>query len=197
MQRTIAYDKRERRDVSWKTRLRIGSALIIGAAVLAGSPRAQAACVPGTATDWMDSASAASAPVRPLDCAVTEQSPPDFGWPDLSSDATYSVTLTYPNGTTKTRALAQNWMNWAEALPAGDYKWTVQATNATGTKASRQRQFTIAAGATGFLLPDGATLTARANARAHPRGLPDAASLAAMVAARPAGLAGQIGRAHV
>ena len=84
-----------------------------------------------------------AAPVRPAECASVEQSPPDFSCPDLSSDARYVVTLTYPDGQVKSRGLDQNWMNWHEVLPPGKYTWRVQVTNAAGTQTSRTRRFTV------------------------------------------------------
>src|SRR5258708_18981882 len=82
-------------------------------------------CVPITAPDWIASIPVSSSSVRvwPADCATVEQSPPDFSWPDLSSDAQYRVALTYPDGHTRTLDAPQNWINWDEALPAGSYAW--------------------------------------------------------------------------
>jgi hypothetical protein len=125
-----------------------------------------------------------AAPIRPAECASVEQSPPDFGWPDISSDGVYQVTLTYPDGRAKTLAAAQNWINWNEVLPAGSYSWQVQLTDSTGTRVSRARDFTVSANATPFLAPDAATLLNRVTAEAHPRGLPDPTTLALMLSDR-------------
>lgn len=152
-------------------------------ASLAASP-----CIPGTVADWMVSSNQLAAPIRPADCSWITQTPPDFGWPDLSSDAKYQVTLTYPDGHTNTQATATNWINWPEALPAGYYAWRVAVTNGSGTKTSLTRHFTVATGASIFLVPDAATLYKRVLAKSHPRALPDAATLSAMLAQRKAGL---------
>ena len=140
-------------------------------------------CVPDSTPDWMASIplSQSSAAVRPADCVTVEQTPPDFNWPDLSSDALYQVTLTYPDGHTRSNTVARNWINWDEVLPAGNYTWQVQATNASGIQISRSRRFTVSAGAVAFLVPDWTVLFNRATAKPHPRALPDATTLQAMI----------------
>ena len=45
------------------------------------------------ARDWMDADDPLAARVRPGDCATVEQSPPDFGWPQLHDLARYEMTL--------------------------------------------------------------------------------------------------------
>ncbi|HEV8261152.1 MAG TPA: DUF4962 domain-containing protein [Burkholderiales bacterium] len=144
-------------------------------------------CVPDTTPDWMASTNL-SAQVRPADCTRVEQTPPDFSWPDLSADAEYLVTLTYPDGHTRSNSVAHNWINWDEVLPAGSYTWQVQATNASGTQQSRSRPFTVDTAAVPFLVPDWTTLFNRAAAKAHPRVLPDPQTLATMLLQRQAGL---------
>src|SRR5712664_1091460 len=116
-------------------------------------------CVPDTTPDWMTSIplNSSSVQVRPADCATVKQTPPDISWPDLSSDAVYQVTLTYPDGHSRSKAVAFNWINWDEVLPAGSYTWQVQVTNASGTQLSRARRFTIDARAFPFLVPGWAT----------------------------------------
>ena len=148
-------------------------------------------CVPDMTPDWMVSipSSSSSARIRPADCATVQQTPPDFSWPDLSPDAQYQVTLTYPDGHMKSLTAPQNWINWDEVLPAGSYTWQVQVTHANGTQQSRSRRFTVDAGAVPFLVPDWSTLFDRAAAKPHPRALPDAASAQAMISQRQAGLA--------
>src|SRR6266404_91991 len=91
-------------------------------------------CVPGATADWMATSDQLAAPIRPAECASVEQSPPDFGWPDISPDGVYQVTLTYPDGHAKTLAATQNWINWNEVLPAGTYSWQVQLTDSSGTR---------------------------------------------------------------
>ena len=146
-------------------------------------------CVPSQNADWMvntllNGVSAlynpGAAAVRPGDCQRVGQSPPDFSWPHLSGAAQYQVTLTYPDGHTKTLSAPQNWINWNEILPAGNYSWQVQA----GSVSSNVRQFTVGADAVPFLIPDMASVINRLLAKAHPRGLPDPATLATMASQR-------------
>jgi len=147
-------------------------------------------CVPDTTPDWITSVPmyVSSAQVRPADCATVQQTPPDFSWPDLSADASYQVTLIYPNGRAKTLTAPQNWINWDEVLLAGAYTWQVQVTNASGTQQSRSRRFTVDAGAVPFLVPDWATLFNRAATKPHPRALPDPTTGQAMIDQRQTGL---------
>src|SRR5438105_230983 len=162
---------------------RSSCSVLLLAAILSFAARAQT-CVPGTTADWMVSGDALAAAIRPAECASVEQNPPDFGWPDVSADGAYQVSLTYPDGRTKTLAAAQNWTNWDEVLPAGTYLWQVQLTDSSGTRISRARQFTVSANATPFLVPDGAALLNRVAVASHPRGLPDSTSLALMLGDR-------------
>jgi hypothetical protein len=155
--------------------------------LLASLPLYAQTCVPDMTPDWMAS-TASTAQVRPADCAGVVQSPPDLSWPDLSPDATYQVTLTYPGGATRSRPAAHNWINWDEVLPAGTYSWQVQVSNASGTQQSRLRRFTVLGDAVPFLVPDWNVLFAGAAAKPRPRALPDAATAQAMVDQRQAEL---------
>src|SRR5882672_1689233 len=155
-----------------------------------GSPRAQAqACVPNPNPDWMVNTllnrqsslyNPGAAAVRPGDCQRVEQSPPDFSWPHLSGTAQYEVTLTFPDNHTKTLTAPQTWINWDEVLPPGNYSWQVQA----GTNLSNVRRFTVSANAVPFLVPDMTSTINQPLAKAHPRGLPDPATLALMASQR-------------
>jgi len=155
----------------------------------AGLPCAAGAqpCVPDTTPDWTTS-TASSAPVRPADCAVVQQTPPDISWPDLSPDAQYQLRLTYPDGSFRSATIAHNWINWDAVLPAGNYTWQVQVTNAKGTWNSLARRFTVDTSAIPFVVPDWSILFQRATAKAHPRALPDAATFATMLQQRQVGL---------
>jgi hypothetical protein len=136
--------------------------------------------------------SSSSARVRPADCATVEQTPPDLSWPDLSSDAQYQVTLTYPDGRTRSNTVAHNWINWDEVLPAGSYTWRVLATNANGIQQGRSRRFTVDAAAVPFVVPDWTVLFARATAKVHPRAFPDATTAQTMITQRQTELARMI-----
>ena len=155
----------------------------------AGLPCAAGAqpCLPDTTPDWTTS-TASSAPVRPADCAVVRQTPPDISWPDLSPDAQYQLLLTYPDGRFRSATIGHNWINWDEVLPAGNYTWQVQVTNAKGTWNSLPRRFTVDTSAIPFVVPDWSILFQRAAAKAHPRALPDAATFATMLQQRQVGL---------
>ncbi|MBI4205204.1 MAG: heparinase II/III family protein [Betaproteobacteria bacterium] len=135
-------------------------------------------CVPGTTPDWMVTSDQLAARVRPAECAGVEQSPPDFGWP--STGGSYQLTLTYPDGSTKSVSTNKNWVNWGEVLPAGTYSWRVTS---NGT-ASRARQFTVAASATPFLVPAMSSVLSQLAAKPRPRGLPNATTLATMESQR-------------
>src|SRR5918992_1220459 len=167
---------------------RLGYLAIFLAALLPFAARAET-CVPSAKADWMVSSDPLAAPIRPAECASVEQNPPDFGWPDVSADGAYQVTLTYPDGRTKTLAAAQNWINWNEVLPAGTYLWQVRVIDLSGTRISRARQFTVSANATPFLVPDAAALLNRVTVAPHPRGLPDSTSLALMLGDRQSAVA--------
>jgi hypothetical protein len=162
-------------------------ALCPAAAALAGE------CARDATADWM-SGDALAAQVRPGDCAEVEQTPPDFSWPDIGTDARfrdarYELTLTYPDGRKKTLAAPQNYLNWNEVLPAGEYSWQVKAASARGTQESRARKFSVSEKSKPFLVPDMKALSAALAAKPHPRGLPEAAALKKMAAQRGAGLA--------
>ena len=148
-------------------------------------------CVPDPTPDWISEVPMSASPVnpRPADCAVVEQTPPDFSWPDHDPQARYTVTLTYPDGTSRNLAAPQNWINWDEALPAGDYAWRVRLESGATVLDSKARRFTVSAGAVPFVVPSADTLFMRAVARPHPRALPDPATAQAMLAERQAGLA--------
>src|SRR5687768_14811085 len=150
-------------------------------AALSALPAAHAqSCVTGTASDWMSTNDPLAARVRPAECSVVEQSPPDFGWP--STGGSYQLAITYPSGATKTLTTSKNWVNWNEVLPAGRYTWQVTS---NGT-ASRVREFTVAANATPFLVPSPSTVLSQVSAKPHPRGLPSSTMLATMKSQRAA-----------
>lgn len=146
-------------------------------------------CVPVGGADWMMSTlqdresplyNPAAALVRPSDCQLVEQSPPDFSWPHLSGTAQYQVTLIYPDDHTKTLSTPQNWINWDEVLPPGDYSWQVQA----GAQSSNVRRFTVSANAVAFVVPQMANVINGLLAKPHPRGLPAPDALALMAGQR-------------
>jgi hypothetical protein len=126
--------------------------------------------------------------VRPSDCAAVEQTPPDFSWPDVARDARYEVTLIYPGGRKKTLPAPQNYLDWNEVLPAGEYSWQVKAVSSRGTQESSARKFLVSEKSRPFLVPDMKALSATLAAKPHPRGLPDAATLKKMAGERGAGL---------
>jgi hypothetical protein len=148
-------------------------------------------CVPDPTPDWITQVPMSASPVnvRPADCAVVEQTPPDFSWPDHDPKARYTVTLAYPDGSARSLAAPQNWINWDEALPPGDYAWRVRLESGGTLLDSRARRFTVGAGAVPFVVPPADTLFMRAASKPRPRALPDAVTAQAMLAERQAGLA--------
>lgn len=135
--------------------------------------------------DWMVVDDPLAAEIRPRHGATVEQTPPDFSWPDVGNEARYSVTLTYPDGRKRTLAAPQNYLNWDEALPPGEYSWTVTLNG----RASDARKFVVGKDAKPFVVPPMKELSARIQAKPRPRGLPDQATLALMAKQRPAGIA--------
>ncbi|HEX6267623.1 MAG TPA: heparinase II/III family protein [Burkholderiales bacterium] len=138
--------------------------------------------------DWLLVDDPLAAEIRPADGATVEQTPPDFSWPDVDPRARYTVTLTYPGGKVRSLPAPQNYINWDEVLPPGRYKWTVTAAGPASERTSQPRAFTVAPDAKPFLAPDMKALAARLKAKPHPRGLPDAATLALMAKQRPEGV---------
>ena len=105
------------------------------------SVRAQSDCTPAGMDDWMG-ASAQQA-IEPSDCALAAREAVDFAWPDLGSDAKYQVTVTYPDGATRSKPTAINYIHWGERLEPGSYSWQVSAFTPAGTHRSRARRFTV------------------------------------------------------
>ena len=166
----------------------------LGTLVLAASLPLAAlgqSCVPDPTPDWITQVPMSASPVnvRPADCAVVEQTPPDFSWPDHDPKARYTVTLTYPDGSSRSLAAPQNWINWDEALPPGDYAWRVRLESGGTLLESRARRFTVSASAAPFVVPPADTLFMRAVSKPRPRALPDAATAQAMLEERQAALA--------
>jgi hypothetical protein len=145
-------------------------------------------CLPDPAPDWISAVPASASTVipRPADCAVVEQSPPDFSWPDHDPQASYTVTLTYPGGASRSLAAPQNWINWDEALPPGDYTWRVRLESGGTEVDSGARRFTVSAQAVPFVVPSADTLFSRAVSRPRPRALPDPVVAQAMISERQA-----------
>ena len=140
----------------------------------------------GARADWMQSRDPMAAPIRPADGSTVEQTPPDFSWPEPSREARYTLHLTYPDGRTRSMPAPQNYANWNEALPPGRYTWFVSLNK---EEKSDSRSFNVGPGAKPFVAPDMKELLARVKAKPHPRGLPDAATLARMADQRSQGVA--------
>jgi hypothetical protein len=177
------------------------SGLVVGVAALAAGSVILARPLPvtevphaalpacGAQKDFLVRSDPMLAPVRPADCSLVTQSPPEFIWPAQDGNDTYTVILHFSDGTTKSRTTTGNWINWDEALPAGEYTWQVKSTLAHET--SSPRKFTIARDAVSFLLPGDDVELDRARKTAHPRSWPtDATSpLRAVRAERAEGFA--------
>lgn len=139
-----------------------------------------------SSADWMTAVPLpqSSAAIRPADGAEVEQTPPDFSWPALEPGTSYRFVLHYPDGTEHSRTVGANWLNWHEVLPPGSYTWHVDAATEQGIESSAVRGFRVRPDAVPFVVPDPGTLVSLASAKPHPRALPDAELLAAMLAAR-------------
>lgn len=125
------------------------------------------------------------APMRPADCAVVEQTPPDFSWPAHGAGGPYRFALTFPNGKTELRNLNHNWIAWPAALAPGAYRWrvTVMQEGMAEPPALASGRFRVSEQAQPFVVPDWRILHARASALAHPRALPRGAEKEALIGA--------------
>ena len=108
------------------------------------------------------------APVRPLDCSTTTQTPPEFVWPPQDGQNRYTLELVHPDGRTESRETPHNWLLWDHVLPPGLYTWRLRVSGATRDE-SRARTFTIASDAVPFVVPAGDKLVEHARAAARPR----------------------------
>ncbi|HJR71932.1 MAG TPA: heparinase II/III family protein [Gammaproteobacteria bacterium] len=140
----------------------------------------------GGPADWMTAVPLhqSSAAIRPADGAEVEQTPPDFSWPAPEPAASYRFVLRYADGTEVSRTVGANWLNWHEPLPPGEYAWQVHAVTEHSLAAGAVRRFRVREHAVPFVVPDADTLVSRARGKPHPRALPEAERLAAMLAAR-------------
>ncbi|HUQ27811.1 MAG TPA: DUF4962 domain-containing protein [Usitatibacter sp.] len=108
------------------------------------------------------------AAVRPVDCATTSQTPPEFTWPPRKGDAGYQVLVKFPDGRVESRSTTRNWLLWDQALPPGTYTWQVRVSGVE-KDLSEPRRFTIAAGAVPFVVPDPGAILVRARGTPRPR----------------------------
>ena len=141
----------------------------------------------GVHSDFLVRSDALLAPVRPADCSVITQSPPEFTWPPLEGKYTYTLTLTKPDGATETRTTTKNWLAWDKVLASGKYTWTLKST--MDKEVTQPRAFTIAPDAVTFLLPTEDAALKRAKETPRPRSWAADAStpLLAIKAERAAG----------
>ena len=142
----------------------------------------------GTQSDILVRSDPTLAPVRPADCAIVTQTPPELTWPPQDGRNTYVVSLTHPDGRTETRTTEHNWVAWDKALPPGEYRWQVKASNG---ESSKPRRFTVSRDAVTFVMPGDDTALARAKKLPRPRSFPrdDSSPIAALKAERARGFA--------
>lgn len=116
---------------------------------------------------------------------MVEQTPPDFSWPAHTIDARYRFTLTFPDGKTEERNVDHNWIAWPSVLTRGIYRWDVTALrgNVPVTQVVASHRFVVSEQATPFVVPNSATLYARAAALTHPRALPRGLEKEALIGA--------------
>ena len=139
--------------------------LLAGFAVCAAA-HASAPC--GPKSDFLVRSDATLAPLRPADCATTQQTPPEFSWPPQSGRNTYEVLVTFPDGKTESRKTDSNWLLWDRAMPPGKYTWRVKVSGGSNYT-SEPRTFTIAPDAQPFVVPAPDALVKHASATPRPR----------------------------
>lgn len=163
-----------------------GIAILLSIAGLAHANAAQAACVAATeSADWLHSKKLLTAPVQPADCAIIEQTPPQFGWPDQAPGARYRLTLFFPDGQSRSRETSRNWLAWPEPLASGQYAWRVTLIRnaASAEEAGSVRRFTVSTEARPVVVPDARELYRRAATLEHPRALPRGAEKEGLIGA--------------
>ena len=104
-------------------------------------------------------------PLRPMVGARVQQNPPDFAWPWVALGQRYEVILTGP-GYRRTILSNSNLLSWPEALPFGEFKWTVRS---IGGREIAGGGFVVPPDATVFVVPEARELLERVVAQAHPR----------------------------
>src|SRR5690349_15033421 len=129
------------------------------AAILALAGAAHAACP--AHKDFLVRSDPTLAPVRPADCGVTSQTPPEFTWPPRKTDESFQVILKFPDGRVESRTTKNNWLLWDAQLPAGTYTWQVRA-NGPDKDLSEPRRFTITPDAVPFVVPGAGTILVKA-----------------------------------
>ena len=120
----------------------------------------------GTQSDILVRSDPTLAPVRPADCGIVTQTPPEFTWPPQDGTHSYVVSLVHPDGHQETRTTPENWLVWDKALEPGEYRWIVQV---KGGEKSQPRRFTISRDAVAFVVPGDDDALARARKLQHPR----------------------------
>jgi hypothetical protein len=131
------------------------------------------ACEVATPADWMSSSGLPVLPVRPAHCAAVSQSPPDFNWPHRRPGDRYQLVVRSVVGVEQTVSTTANWHMWDKPFAPGTYTWWVVANDPAGKAwRSASREFTLLPGTPVFVVPATASLLAQAQARPHPRGLP-------------------------
>ena len=146
-----------------------------------------AAC--GAQDDFLTRADPSLAPIQLSDCITLTQSPPEFTWPPRDGHSNYTLSLKFADGRVEKRSSTRNFIIWPRALPPGNYSWTVKGTGRSEDE-SAPRTFTIARGATEFVIPSGEAALERARKTPRPRSwVADASSpLVAAKGERAAGL---------
>jgi len=142
----------------------------LGAAAIAFAAAAHAD-TPATCpakSDILVRSDATLAPVRPADCGLLSQTPPQFTWPPQNGRNTYTVLLTLPDGKVESRTTTRNWLMWDHPLPNGHYSWRLKVSGASNDT-SQPRIFEIAEDAVAFVVPEPQVLLQRAKEAPRPR----------------------------
>src|SRR5690348_11240384 len=85
--------------------------------------QSHAAC--GVYSDILVRSDPLLAPVRPADCSIVTQTPPEFTWPPQNGSNVYQVILHFPGGRAESRTTSRNWLLWDGMLAPGTYAWEV------------------------------------------------------------------------
>lgn len=161
-----------------------GNSLVYDGNVL--SLKFNATCAKKSTGDFMDSLTRGAGRIYPEDCAYSGTNPPVIQWTEnntVNEAVPWTITIS-KNGTTY--LTGQNiypHFQVPNALPAGDYEWSVSFTNKSGqVVTSAKRHFTINANSFATTLPTPSTVVDIAKNKQHPRIIPTGVNKATLVA---------------
>lgn len=128
--------------------------------------------LPASFADWIETTDPLVVTAFPVHQAEIKQNPPQFRWPQPARIPTgYEVQLLSGRGINYSFNVMRNWLLPSQLFPADTYSWRVRTKDA-GAVWSDWRQFTLAANADVFLVPENALLLSRLKAKSRPKSLP-------------------------